>query len=95
VPSFSVSSLTWSNRCRSVGTELRLCELLLMLPFILYVLDLNHLHDLVAEVVDYFDGDATGKWFGEGERGVAVERELHMCSCFLKMDIVVFSLKSL
>ena len=31
-------------------------------------------HDLVAEVVDDFDGDAAGLGFGEGAGGVAVER---------------------
>ena len=33
----------------------------------------EHLHHLVAEVVDDFDGDAAGFRFGEGSGGVAVE----------------------
>jgi hypothetical protein len=35
--------------------------------------DLEHLHHLVAEVVDDFHGDAAGFGLGEGPGGVAVE----------------------
>jgi hypothetical protein len=34
----------------------------------------EYLHHLVSQVVDHFDGDAPGGGFGEGPRGVAVER---------------------
>ena len=36
-------------------------------------IDAEDFHDLVAEVVDDFDGDAAGGWFFEWAGGVAVE----------------------
>lgn len=37
------------------------------------LLDPEHLHHLIAEVVDDFDRDAATRWFVEGTRGVAAE----------------------